>query len=105
MNNQVAFTKGQRFWLWVAALAGLIGPNGVFVYCALYRWNDLSAALGNPVTLAFMVDAFMAMALLAYLFSRWRVGRLSPIWFIVLSIAGGLMFSVPAYVLLGSGKD
>lgn len=105
MNSKVVFTKRQRSWLWVVAILGFVGPNGVFLYCALYRWSDLLAALNNPVALAFIGDTFVAMALLAYLFAKWGVGRLPSIWFIILSLVGGLMFSIPAFVLIGSRED
>jgi hypothetical protein len=105
MNVEITFTKQQRIWLWVVAIVGLAGPNGLFLYYAVYRGTDFSTAMNNPITKAFMLDGFGAMAILAYLFARWRVGRLSWIWFVVLSLIGGLMFSIPAFVLLGTRED
>jgi hypothetical protein len=105
MNVEIVLSKPQRFWLWITAIVGLVGPNGLFLYFALYRGSEFSVAMNNPITRAFMLDAFAAMAILAYLFAKWRVGRLSWIWFIVLSLIGGLMFSVPAFVLISSKED
>ena len=36
----------QRLFLCLAAVVFLLGPNGVFVYYALFRWNDFVTALG-----------------------------------------------------------
>ena len=105
MNDTISFTRRQRFWLRTAAVVGLIGPNAVFLYSAMYRLGDVSAALRNPVALAFMADAAIATVLLACLFAKWRVGRISALWFIVMSLVGGLMFSIPAFVLIGSHED
>src|SRR5271168_5227371 len=107
MNDKFLFSPLERAGLWIAAIAGLIGPNGVFLYYALYHPGDFSTATHNPVTMAFMADAFGTTSILAYLFARWRssVGRFSWIWFVVLSLVGGLMFSVPAFLLIGETKE
>lgn len=105
MNDKFVFSKRERFWLWITAIVGLIGPNGVFLYYAVYHHGDFSTVSHHPVMTAFMVDAFGATAILAYLFARWRVSRLSWIWFVVLSLVGGLMFSIPAFLLIGETKE
>lgn len=99
------YTTTERRLLWAIAVVGLVGPNGVFVYHLLFARDTLAAAFSNPVALAFIVDALAATVLLAYLFARWQVSRLSWRWFVVLALAGGLLFAIPAYVLLGQPQN
>lgn len=99
---QMALSTNQRTALWAVALFGLLGPNGVFLYYALFRWNDLLAALQNPVTLAFVIEAFLVMGLLAVYFAWKPMGRWGWKTFIVLSLIGGLGFAIPAFVAINS---
>lgn len=98
-------SPSKRTFLGLAALFGLLGPNGVFVYYVLFRWNDLLAALRNPVTLAFVVEAFVVMALLAWFFTQRPLGRHGWKTFVLLSLIGGLGFGIPALVLLNSRRQ
>jgi len=94
MQTGDAFSSNQRRWLWLIALAGLFGPNSIFLYHVFFRQDVLLSALSNPVALAFM-------ALLSYLFARWRVNAaLHWGWLVVLSFLGGLLFAIPTYLLL-----
>ncbi len=103
MSN-FTFTNRERSWLWTVSIFGLVGPNGIALYGTIRHWSNVSAAFRNPVALGFISDAFLAMILLAYLFVRWNVGKLSWVWFVVLSLAGGLLFSIPAFLLMGATK-
>ena len=87
-------------WLLVVALIGFIVPNGLFVYWFFFEFNTLQAIAGNKLALAFMIDAFMAVALLAVYFARHPIGRVRWPWFVLLSLAGGLGFSLPLYYWL-----
>jgi hypothetical protein len=98
-NEQIHLSAGERRILWVISLLGLLGPNGVFVYCALFRWHDLPDALRNPVAAAFIFEAFVVMGLLAWMVRRFRIGVLPWSVFVVLSLVGGLAFSIPAFLL------
>jgi hypothetical protein len=79
------------------ALFGLIVPNGLFLYWLLYEHEGLANVAQNKLALAFIIDAFMALGLLAYYFARKPIGRVKWYWFIVLSLLGGLGFSIPLY--------
>jgi hypothetical protein len=83
-----------RFLLGLAVFALLV-PNGVFVWYALFQRDVVFAALANPVALVFVFEAFALMALFAWLIAKAGVTR--PGWkgFIVLSIIGSMLFSVP----------
>ena len=98
----MTLSPNQRIALWAVAVFGLLGPNGVFIYFALFRWSDLLAAMQHPVTLAFVVEAFLVMGLLAVFFAQRPIGRWGWKTFVVLSLIGGLGFGIPAFVLLNS---
>ena len=86
--------------LWILAVVGLLGLNGAFVYYALFRPDVLAAAQRNPVSLVFMVEAFVLVGLGAW--GIWRLGLRRPGWvaFVAMSLVGSLAFSVPAFLLL-----
>ena len=100
--DPLTLSPAKRTLLGLAALFGLLGPNGVFVYYALFRWNDLMAAMHDPVTLAFVVEALVVMALLAWFFTQRPLGRYGWKTFVVLGLIGGLGFGVPALILLNA---
>lgn len=79
------------------ALFGLIVPNGLFLYWLVYEYDGVMNVAQNKLALAFIMDAFLAMGLLAYYFARNPVGRFKWYWFIALSLLGGLGFSIPLY--------
>jgi len=93
-----------RAGLIAIALFGLLGPNGVFIYYALFRSSDLLTSLQNPVTIAFVAEAFVVMALLAVFLAHRPLGKWGWKPFVVLSLLGGLGFSVPALVVLNSER-
>ncbi len=96
------FTPTQEKLLLALAVLGLIVPNGVFLYFSVVASEVLHAALSNPVALVFITEAFLLMFLFAWVirYSRFR----SPGWlaFIVLSLLGSMVFSVPAFLYLAS---
>lgn len=83
--------------LLVIALFGFFVPNGLFLYWLFYEFDGISSVLHNKPALAFMMDAFLALGLLAYYFAKKPIGKIAWYWFIVLSILGGLGFSLPFY--------
>lgn len=87
------------------AIVGLFGLNGVFVYYALFHPDVLAAAMRNPVSLVFMLEAFLMVAFAAWGIRLVGLERPGWFWFVVLSLLGGLAFSVPAFLLLHLRKD
>jgi len=83
--------------LLVIALFGLIVPNGIFIYWLLTEFNGIVEVVNNKLALAFIIDALMAMLLLAYWFATKPIGKIKWYWFIALSLVGGLGFSIPFY--------
>ena len=82
------------------ALFGLIVPNGLFLYWLLYEYAGLANVAQNKLALAFILDAFLVLGLLAYYFARNPLGKVKWYWFVMLSIFGGLGFSLPLYCWL-----
>ena len=84
-------------WLLGAALIGLIGPNALFVHWLLVDFESVGAVLRDKLALAFIIDAVLALVLLAIYLARHPIGRVRWPWFVVLSLVGGLGFSLPFY--------
>ena len=83
--------------LLVVALIGLVVPNGFFIYwiaTGLDGWRDI---LSNYLALGFILDAFMAMIILAVYFSKRPIGKHGAGTFVLLSLIGGLGFSLPMF--------
>lgn len=83
--------------LLIIALFGLIVPNGIFIYWLLTEFKSVGEVMNDKLAAAFIIDAFMAMFLLAYWFAVKPLGKIKWYWFIVLSLVGGLGFSLPFY--------
>ena len=95
----IEYTTRERIVLTMTAVVGLVGLNGVFLYAMTARPELVREALANPVALAFVLEAFVLVGLLAYLLGRWGVARLSWVWFVGLSIIGGIAFALPVVIL------
>jgi hypothetical protein len=89
----------------IIALFGLIVPNGIFIYWLFTEFNSVTEVVNNKLAIAFIIDAFMAMFLLAYWFAARPIGKVRWYWFIILSIIGGLGFSLPFYWWLNQKFD
>jgi hypothetical protein len=98
MKNEVHYSAKERFWLWALAISGFLILNGAFLYGLADR-DLVFEAVTNPLALAFVVEAFILMGVLAYLLAKWNVTRLSWQWFVFLSVIGGLAFAVPIALL------
>jgi len=94
------YSPRERLWLWLVAGVGLVGINGAFL-AGLATPGALTAALGNPIAAAFMAEALILVALMAYLLPKWNVARLRWPWLVVLSLVGGLAFAIPLVILWG----
>ncbi len=99
------FTKTQEALLLALSIFGLLVPNGFFLYYSVVAPTALQAALSNPVALVFITEAFLLMFLFAWVIRR--LGFVAPGWvaFIVMSLLGSMVFSVPAFLYLASRKS
>jgi hypothetical protein len=95
----------QRWVLLVVALFGLVFPNGMFIYASFHDQNACGGLTHNLLASSFMLDAFVAMGLLAYFFAVRPIGRFKWYWFILLSLLGGMAFSLPLYWWLNSRRE
>lgn len=86
--------------LWFLSALGLFGLNGVFLYYAFFHPDVMAAAQHNPISLVFMVEAFVMVAFAAWVIARLGLKRPGWLVFVVMSIAGSLAFSVPFFILL-----
>ena len=93
-------TSRERRALAAVAVLGFLFLNGAFLYGLFVQPAAMSAALRNPVALAFMGEAMILVALSAYVLQRNRVTRLGSAAFVALSLVGGLVFSIPVALLL-----
>ena len=87
-------------WLLVVALFGATVPNGLFIYWLLVEYNGLAAVLQNKLAVAFILDAFLALGLITIYLVRKPIGPVRWPTFVLLSILGGLGFSLPFYYWL-----
>ena len=94
-----------RFLLYVIGAIGFFGLNGVFLFYTLLRPELMVAALENPISLVFVLEAFLMTGFLAWFIST--LGLKKPGWraFVILSIVGSLAFSVPLFLLLHLRKQ
>lgn len=92
-------------FLLLIALFGFFVPNGLFLYWLFFEPYTLTDIISNKLALAFIIDASMVMFLLAYWFTVKPIGKIRWYWFIVLSIIGGLGFSLPFYYWLNMKKN
>src|SRR3990172_5581866 len=84
-------------WLQIVAILGFVVGNGLFIYWLVYDFQGLAAVMSNHLALAFIIDAFLTLAILTVHFARQPPGRVRWPWFVVFSLAGGLCFGLPFY--------
>ena len=87
-------------WLLLVALVGFVVPNGFFVYWLLVEFHGLGPVLRNNLALGFILDVLVALVILSVYFARRPIGVVKWHWFILLSLLGGLGFSLPLYYWL-----
>lgn len=83
--------------LLLVAAFGLIVPNGIFLYWLMFEAHSFRDILGNRLALGFIIDAMMATIILAVYFARRPIGPVRWGTFVLLSLIGGLGFSLPFY--------
>jgi hypothetical protein len=89
------FNQAESRALTALAVFGLLVPNGVFLYFSATDWELLVQAMTNPVSAVFIGEAFLLMFLFAWLLARSGARRPSATGFVVLSLVGGMAFSIP----------
>src|SRR5262245_19940902 len=87
-------------WLPLIALVGFVVPNGFFVYWLLFEFEGFGPILRDRLALGFILDVALALVLLAIYFAHHPLGAVKWPWFVVLSLMGGLGFSLPLYYWL-----
>lgn len=94
--------KTEYTFLTLLAFFGATIPNGIFIYYFFTSPETTKAALTNPISLVFIIEAFVLMFLFAWLLAKMSLGRLSGKIFILMSLLGSMVFSVPValYVIL-----
>lgn len=102
LQQQRTAKSAAHRWLLAVALLGFVIPNGLFAYWLFFEFQTVGALVGDELALAFIVDCFMAMAILAVYFARRPIGAVRWPWFVVLSFVGGLGFSLPLYYWLNA---
>ena len=86
--------------LLLAALFGLLVPNALFLSWLFTEYRGLGPVLADKLALSFILDAVLTLVLLAVYFAKRPIGRVGWPWFVLLSLAGGLGFSLPFYYWL-----
>ena len=103
--NAIHRLSPYRPLLYVVGAIGLFGLNGVFLFYALLRPEVMAAALANPVSLVFILEALLLTGLFAWLIATFGWKRPGWLAFVALSMVGSLAFSVPAFLLLHLRKQ
>lgn len=98
--NSIPLSPAEKAALVVLAIFGALIPNGVFLYYFLTAPEVTQEALSNPISLVFISEAFLLMFVFAWLLRRYAIKRPGSIAFIVMSLLGSMVFSVPAALYL-----
>ena len=88
--------------LLLAALFGLLVPNAIFLSWLFTEYRGLGPVLEDKLALSFILDAVLCLVLLAVYFAKRPIGRVGWPWFVLLSLLGGLGFSIPFYYWLNT---
>ena len=91
-------------WLLLAAVLGFVVPNGFFLYWLCFEFQGLGPVLQDRLALGFILDVALALVLLSVYFARHPIGPVRWPWFVVLSLLGGLVFSLPLYYWLNRNR-
>jgi hypothetical protein len=94
-----------RSFLLAIAVFGLVVPNGMFLHWLFTSYHGLAPVLQDELAMAFILDAVLALVVLALYFARFPLGRVGWPWFVLLSILGGLGFSIPFFWWLNTRGD
>ena len=87
-------------WLLITAFFGFTVPNGFFLYWLFFEYRGVGPVIHDHLALGFILDVFLALIILSVYFARRPIGPVKWYWFVVLSFAGGLGFSLPLFYWL-----
>lgn len=90
--------RGESATLLAVALVGLVGPNGAFLCFSLAEPNLLDSFLSHPLALAFLAETVGLMLLGCWLLRRTGAEIPTVLAFVLLSLLGSLLFSVPLFL-------
>jgi len=99
MIFQPNYSPREHFWLCVLAVIGFIVVNGAFICGVFFRQKGIMDALNNPIAIAFILEAFILLGILAYFLTKWQILRLHWGWFVFLSLLGSIAFALPVALL------
>ena len=102
---QIEYNSRESLLLWCMAAISFFGLNVAFIVGVLFVPGAIVGALSNPISAAFILEAFLLMAAFAYLLAKWGKSRLHWGWFVLLSLFGGLAFAVPVVLLWPFSKS
>ena len=102
--DQGGLQSSERMVLRVIAILGALGLNGVFLYVLLARPELWRAALQDPIAWVLMIEALLVTGVFGWWLARKKRQRPGGLWFVVLSLLGGLAFSLP-FVILAADRD
>lgn len=92
-------------WLLAIAALGFLVPNGFFLYWVFVDFSGLGPVVRDRLALGFILDVLLALIVLAAYFARRPIGPVRWYWFVALSFAGGLGFSLPLYCWLNERRS
>jgi hypothetical protein len=92
-------------WLLMVSAFGFLVPNGLFIYWLAVEFQGFGAVMQDKLALGFILDVFLALAILSVYFAHHPIGRVRWPWFVVLSLLGGLGFSLPLYYWLNQRRS
>ena len=87
----------------ILALIGFVVPNSFLIMWLVNDYRGLGAVLDDRLALGFILDLVLTLALLSVYFARAPIGRFRWPWFVLLTLIGGLSFSLPFYRWLNRG--
>jgi len=104
MTGREKYSKRERGLLWTVSAIGFFIINTAFIYGMLFQPGAMAAVYKNPIALAFMVETFILLGVLAYLLKKWRLVTIHWGWFVFLSLIGSMAFALPVVLLWSREK-
>ena len=91
--------------LLLVAAFGMIVPNAFIVAWLLNDYQGLGPVLQDRLALGFILDVAVTLAILSVYFAKHPPGPVQWPWFVLLSLMGGLAFSLPLYYWLNTRQS